>query len=164
MGIKQKNICEIAGKRYMSPSAAGELWDMKYQAVTNACIDGRIVGACKDSSDKWIIPVTADKPLDYEVIRQMLISTLALKNRNMDISENLSTDVIRVYEYLIKIGMFELMDNISSNTVKDLVLTDRGMKIATEGKKIDIDWMNASTTIIQVVASIITIWQALPIK
>lgn len=164
MGIKQKNICEIAGKRYMSPSVAGELWNMKYQAVTNACIDGRIIGAYRDSGNRWIIPIDAVKPLDLENIRQILISTLALKNRNSDIAGSWSPDVITVYDYLIEIGMFEPTENLSANTLKNLVLTDKGMRIATEGKKMNIDLMNAGVTIVQVVASVITIWQALPVK
>lgn len=89
---------------------------------------------------------------------------MALKNRNSDIVGSWSTDVIKVYDYLIEIGMFEPTENLSANTLKNLVLTDKGMKIATEGKKMNIDLMNAGVTIVQVVASVITIWQALPVK
>ena len=159
--IKQKNLCEINGVLYMSPSSAGDLWNMKYQAVSQACKAGRVVGACLDSGNKWIIPTKAIKPLDMETIRQVLISTLALKNKPSSVSTLSLEDAKKVYGYLMDTGFVERCDNITLETLKNLILTEKGMQTATSGKISDIDWVNAVTTLIQVVASVMTIWQAI---
>ena len=156
----QKKMCEIDGKRYMSPSSAADLWNTSYQSVTRACQEGRIPKACKDSGGKWIIPVDACAPLDSENIRKLLISTLALKNGNIIVPQSLSIEnVRRVYTYLSEIGCVEPIEDITQRTPCEAVLTEKGFHIATEGTPLKLDWMNISTTFVQVVASVITIWQ-----
>ena len=158
----QRKMCEIDGKRYMSPSSAADLWNTSYQSVTKACKDGRIPKACKDSGGKWIIPVDAIAPLDSESIRKLLISTLAIKNGNISAPQSLNVDNIRlVYTYLSDIGCIEHLENITLRTPCEAVLTDKGFHIATEGKPLNLDWVNISTTFVQVVSSVITIWQAI---
>ncbi len=157
----QRKLVEIDGRKYMSPSAAGDLWNMKHQAVTRACIDGRIVGATQDSSEKWIIPIEARKPLETEVIRQILICILVLKNRQESIDRQSLEDVNKVYQYLIDVGLIEKTDEKTIDSIRNLVLTDKGMKIATEGKHTNIKGINAGTTVVQLVASVITIWQGI---
>ena len=66
-----------------------------------------------------------------------------------------------MYQYLIDVGLIEKTDEKTIDSIRNLVLTDKGMKIATEGKHTNIKWINAGTTVVQLVASVITIWQGI---
>lgn len=151
----QKTLIEIDGKKYMSPKAAGDLWDMTSQKVAAECKAGRVVGATKDSGGHYIIPIEARKPLDSDTIRRTLIALLAMKNRpgNHLLDE---TGAPELFEYLQGIGMLEGTD---LNTAQ---LTDKGMEIATAGKPILIDWVNAGVTVIGVLGSLASIWSVIP--
>lgn len=158
----QRKMCEINGIRYMSPSVAGDLWGMSYQAVNQACKEKRIVGATKDSSGKWIIPVDTQKPLDKDIIRSFLLSVLAVKNRPKlapTVDEN---NLNSICIYLSALGYIDPIDE-SNYTVTDITLTDEGFTVSTEGRPLKLNWLLAGTTFVQVVASIITIWQTLPV-
>ena len=75
----RNNMCEINGIRYVKPSVFGDMCGLSRQKITAACEDGRIIGACKDSSDKWIIPVNTCKPLEIDKIREVLVTVVYLK-------------------------------------------------------------------------------------
>ena len=156
-----KKLFTINGVQYMTPSLAGDKWDMSYQAVTNACKEHRIAGACKDSGDRWIIPFDAEKPLKYEEIRKLLVSILVLKNKPNDNNKTVSSEWEKVYKYLASIGLVEVLEQTIPDRIEDIVLTDVAMRIATEGQRVSINWVDASTTFVQVVASVITIWQTI---
>ncbi len=158
---KQRSLIKIGNMTYMSPKAAGDLWNMKYQSVTAACVDGRVIGAIKDSSDKFIIPIDAFKPLDKEEIRKLMITTLYLKNRpSFDIGFNDNEQIVKLYTYLEGIGYIEPFNSSSNKIPYEAILTDKGMHLATEGGHVDIDWCNIGITVIQIAASMITIGQA----
>lgn len=155
-----KNVFEINGKRYMNPKSAADCWGLSTQAVTTACRQGRVVGAEKDSSNKWIIPIDAHKPLSSDEIRSLLILILALKNRpNLVIAQQSNADIIIVLDYLFDIKCIEAFDHTDKNIPHSVVLTEKGFKIATEGKALDLSFIDAGATFIQVVASVITIIQ-----
>ena len=74
-------MCEINGKRYVTPGVFGDVIGWNKQKVTAACKEGRIIGACQDTSGSWMIPVDAMKPLEAEQIRALMVTTVYLKNR-----------------------------------------------------------------------------------
>lgn len=161
MRLLQRKLCEINGVKYMSPSAAADLWNISTQKITAACKDGRIEGAILDSSDKWIIPVNARKPLEKAEIKTLLVGTLCLKNKpNTLPHEMTSLNIDIIYDYLYHTGYIEQFDRNSDRIPFDVILTDRGMKLATEGSTPSVNWVNAGLTIISIASDIITIWTA----
>lgn len=162
MDVKRKKMCEIDGKRYVTPSVFGNAIGWNRQKVTVACKEGRIVGACQDTSGSWIIPVDTVKPLETEQIRSLMVTTVYLKNwpnHALDYSDQEST--VSVYTYLQQTGYIEPFDVESQRIPFEVVLTEKGIKLATEGKPLNLNWVNIGTTVIQVAASIITIAQAI---
>ncbi len=102
--LRQK-MTELNGRRYMIPSVAASFWGMSIQAITHACTDGRIAGACKDEKGKWIIPTDAKKPLPMEMIRDLLIATLRIKNDNQFILNEIDNNqLFQAYQYLAETG------------------------------------------------------------
>ena len=161
MNMQQKKMCEINGIRYVTPSVFANAIGWNNQKVTAACKDGRIIGACKDSSGKWIIPVDAMKPLEMEQIRSLMVTTVYLKNRPdhvLDYSDH--KQIVELYSYLQKIGYIEPFKTNGKRIPYEVVLTERGVKLATEGKSLNLNWLKIGTTVIQVAASVITIVQA----
>ena len=139
--MKQRTIFDIDGKTYMSPKGAADKWNNISR---------------RDSTAKWIIPINAQQPIDDEKIRQILISLLCLKNNpNLETTDDKMSQIEVVVEYLKKTGF--LKDDDSTN-LRDLVLTEKGIHLATEGRKLQVNWINAGITLVQVVASIMTIW------
>ncbi len=157
--MKQRTIFEIGGKTYMSPKAAEDKWNnISRQKIVAECEAGKIIGAQRDSTNKWIIPIEALQPIDDEAIRKILISLLCLKNNpNLEINDGESEQIELVVDYLKKTGFLE---NDSSTNLRNLVLTEKGIHLATEGKKLQLDWLNAGITLAQVVGSIASIWSA----
>jgi len=145
----QKSLVEINGIKYMSPKAAGDMWGMNCQKVTSACKDGRVVGAVKDSSNHFIIPINSLHPLEKEQIRTILIALLVTKN-NTKVS--LPSGIEQLLDYLRSIGLIEGRDT----------LTDKGMKLATSGKEIQIDWKNVAMNILGIISNLASIWSAIP--
>ena len=162
MDMIRKKMCELNGKRYVIPSVFGNAIGWSGQKVTAACKEGRIVGACQDTSGRWIIPVDTMKPLETEQIRSLMVTTVYLKNRpnhTLDYSDHEST--VSVYTYLQQTGYIEPFDAESERIPFEVVLTEKGIKLATEGKPLNLNWLNIGTTVIQVAASLITIAQAI---
>ena len=158
----QKSIVEINGITYMSPAAAADKWsNISRQKIVAECKAGKVIGACVDSSNKWIIPIDAHPPIDDESIRKVLISLLCLKNKPdiqmVDINKN---QIELVVDYLRKTGYLESNNDVETSELKDLVLTDKGIHVATEGKQMNLDWVNAGATLIQVIGSIASIISA----
>lgn len=151
----QKTLIEIDGKMYMSPKAAGDLWDLSPQKVTAECKAGRIVGATKDSGNHYIIPIDSRKPLDNETIRKILIALLAIKNKpGNDLFDEKGADDL--FGYLRDIGLLEGHD------LKTATLTIKGMELATAGNPVEVDWINAGVTIISIIGSLASIWGVIP--
>ena len=142
--MRQRVLTEINGITYMSPKAAGDKWNMSPQKVIAACKDGRVVGATKDSKF-WIIPVDSPHPLEKEQIRQILIAILAVKNRP---ETRLPDGTEQLFGYLRDIGVLEGIDT----------LTDRGMEMATTGKRVTLNWKDTSETILGMIGSLASIW------
>ena len=155
--MKQRTIFDIDGKTYMSPKGAADKWNnISRQKIVAECVAGKVVGAQRDSTGKWIIPINAHQPIDDEKIRQILISLLCLKNNpNLETTDEKKSQIEVVVEYLKKTGFLE--DDDSTN-LRKLVLTEKGIHLATEGNKLQVNWINAGFTLVQVVASIMTIW------
>lgn len=157
--MRQKTLCEIGGVKYMAPKAAADLWNMNTQAITAACMDGRVAGAIKDSSNHYIIPINAKAPLQRETIRTVLISLLAMKNRPGEIPNDLlnthQLDAKALFDYLRSTGYLE------GNSLMNSVLTNKAMELATSGNSINVDWLNAGITILNVIGSLASIWGAL---
>ena len=154
--MKQRTVFDINGKTYMSPAAAADKWPISRQKIVAECKAGKVVGACLDSSNKWIIPIDARQPIDDENIRKILISLLCLKNKPSTGSINVeAVKVNEVIDYLKETGYLEKTDACNLN---DLVLTEKGMHVATEGSKLNLDWLNAGITLVQVVGSIASMW------
>ena len=154
-------MCEINGKRYVTPSVFGNVIGWSKQKVTAACKEGRIIGADQDSSGSWIIPVDAPNPLELEQIRSLMVTTVYLKNRPdhvLDYSDHES--IVAVYSSLQHAGYTQPFNTDSERIPYEVVMTEKGVKLATEGKGLNLDWLNIGTTVIQVAASIITIVQA----
>lgn len=156
----REKMCEINGQRYVTPSVFGKWCGWSQQKITAACEDGRIIGADKDTSDKWIIPVNACKPLEIDTIREVLVTVVYLKNRPdspLDYSDH--NAIVSLYTYLQHIGYLEPFNPDSNRIPYEVVLTEKGMKLATEGKSLNLNWLTIGTTVIQVAASLITIGQ-----
>lgn len=158
--MKQRTIFDIDGKTYMSPKGAADKWhNISWQKIVAECKAGKVVGACRDSSNKWIIPIDAHQPIDDEKIRKILISLLCIKNKpSIEIEEKYNTQIMQVIDYLKETGFIE---NGVSTHLRDLVLTEKGIHLATEGKKLQTDWLNSGITLIQVVGSIASIWSVI---
>lgn len=164
MGIKQKALVDINGRTYMSPSAAHDKWkDLSRQKIVAECNKGKVIGACLDSSGKWIIPVDTQKPILDENIRLLLVSILCIKNKPNNNIESLKKEQLSfALEYLKETGYIEAWNEGNEIDLTSIVITDKGMELATSGKKTSINWVNASVTLIQVVGSIASIGQAIP--
>ena len=147
--MRQRMLTELNGITYMSPKAAGDKWNMSPQKVTAACKDARVVGAIKDSGNRWIIPIDSPCPLEKEQIRTALIAVLAAKNWP---GTRLPGGTDLLFDYLRAIDLLEGTDT----------LTDKGMQLATAGKSASIDWKNAGATILSVIGSLASIWSVIP--
>lgn len=162
--MKKPMMCEIDGKRYVTPGIFGSTLGWNRQKVTAACIDGRIIGACKDTSGSWIIPVNTVKPLEIDQIRSLMVTTVYLKNNPNHVLDYQDHDkTVAVYSYLQQTGFIEPFDDNSDRIPYEVVMTEKGIKLATEGKPLDLNWLHVGTTVIQVIASIITVGQAVKI-
>lgn len=158
----KKKMITIGGKRFVTPGVFADGCGKSTQKITAACKDGRIIGACQDSSRNWIIPVNAMAPLEIEQIRQLMIVSLYLKNKPehvLDYSEH--DEIVSVYSYLQQIGYIYPFNENSESIPYEVILTEKGMKIATEGSPISINWLQVGSTVIQVAASVLTIVQAI---
>lgn len=154
-------MCEINGQRYVTPSVFASGCGCNTQKITAACIDGRIIGACKDTSGKWIVPIDAARPLELEKIRELMVSSLYLKNKPdtvLDYSDQAQID--RLYTYLQLTGYIEPFDHDSKRIPYEVTLTSKGMKLATEGIPLSVNWLKIGSTVIQVCASLLTIIQS----
>ena len=159
----KKKMCEINGKRYITPGVFASSCGWSAQKMTSACKDGRVIGAEKDISNNWLIPIDSPRPLEIEQIRQVMVTSLYLKNRPTHILDyNDQTNIVALYTYLFNTGYIEPFDTNSNRIPYDVILTDKGMKLATEGKPLCLNWISIGTTVIQVAASIITIAQSIP--
>ena len=155
---KQLNVITINGITYYSPKSAADNWQMSYQAATSACKDGRIVGAFQDSTKHWCIPDTATKPIEKETIRKILIITLMLKNDpNINIPDIRKYDIPKLYKYLRDIGYINQFNEDSHRIPYEAILTDKGMKLVIENKKIDINLSNIAIMFIQCIPSFLEI-------
>lgn len=156
MRIRQKPLVEIEGKQYMSPKAAAGLWGLSTQKVVVECKKGKILGACKDSKDAWIIPIDAKKPVSDEDIRSFLVALLAIKNKPGTGVENEKT-IRAVLEYLEKLDYIEPIEDVNSMDLSSIVLSGKGMEVATSGKKTVINWASAGIELLQIAGSIASI-------
>lgn len=164
MSLFQLPLIEINGVRYMSPKAAAGIWvGLTWQKIVAECKAGKVLGATKDSSNKWIIPADAKRPLDNLEIRKILISLLWLKNKPGTVVEEVQREqLLEVLDYLRDTGFIEPYSSENGISLIGLTLTDKGMHLATEGKKTGIDWVNAGITLVQVLGSIASIWGVVP--
>ena len=159
---KQRTVFEMNGKTYYSTQAAADKWEMKQKEVTTACREGRIIGAIKDSTNQWCIPDTAMKPLEKENIRKLLIITLYLKNNpNLTLSELDRYDIPKLYTYLKDIDYIKPFNENSDRIPYEAVLTNKGMGLVIENKKIDIDWANIAELFIQCIPPLLEIGSGL---
>lgn len=159
---KQRSVFEINGNTYYSPKAAADNWKMTHQAVTSACKEGRIVGAFQDSTNRWCIPNIAMKPLDKETIRKIMLITLALKNSpNITISGLENYDISKLYSYLRDTNYIKPFDDNSKRIPYEAILTEKGMNLVIENKKIDVDWANVAVLLVQCIPSFLEIGAAL---
>ena len=149
--MKQKSLIELNGIKYMSPKAAGDLWDMSSQKVTADCQAGRVVGAVKDSGNHFIIPVDSPKPLDRETIRRTLVALLAMKNKPGKYGSNCANES-KLFDYLCGLNLLEGRNLYSAE------LTERGMEFATSGKPVRINWIDAGVTVLNILGSLSSIW------
>ncbi len=156
-----KKMFEINGVKYVTPNVFADYCECSRQKIVSACCDGRVVGAQRDSSGHWIIPIEASKPLEIERIRELLILTLALKNRPSTIlGEDENANPSKIYRYLEATGYIEHFDCSGERAPYEAVLTDKGMALATNGPIVDLNFVNLAVTAIQVFASILTILNA----
>ena len=156
----KKKMCEIDGKRYVLPSVFGNAIGWNKQKVTAACADGRIIGASHDTSGSWIIPVDAVKPLEIEQIRLIMITTVYLKNKPTHVIDYSDHDsILALYKYLEDTEYIEPFDTNSDRIPYEVVMTEKGLKLATEGRPVCLNWLKIGTDVIQLAASIITIVQ-----
>lgn len=155
---KKKNACVIKGVTYYSPKTAGDIWGMKYQAVTKACKEERVVNAAKDTSDQWIIPSTSPKPLEKEQIKHVLICILSLKNRPdplpADIKEK---STLTLFQYLRDCKYIEPFNEISNRIPYEAVITQKGMELVFQTPSIKINWLNIAETTVKCIAIIVDI-------
>ena len=155
--MSRKSMIEIYGKRYVSPGVFGKPFGWSNQKVTAACKDGRIVGAIIDSG-KWFVPVDALRPLDLEEIRMLLIAILWKKNKTDNSFEEVDqASIVGILTYLEKTQYIEPFDKQSEMFLSNVVLTEKGFKLATAGKAVPPNWLERCTTLIQTIASVITI-------
>ena len=153
----KKKMIEINGKRYVTAGVFSDNCDMNTQKVVAACKDGRVLGACKDSSGRWIIPTETYKPLETEYIRKVLVIVLYLKNwpeKEIDLSQY--GNIVNLFIYLSKTGYIEEFDVNCERIPHEAILTEKGMALATKGEKLDFDWLRDSSMIIQTVAALLT--------
>ena len=89
-----------------------------------------------------------------------MIATLYLKNNpGKEIGNVEHEDIIKLYDYLFQCGYINQFEHESERIPYEVVLAEKGFKLATEGKKVSINWLNMGASLIQVAASIVTIVQ-----
>lgn len=146
-----KQIIEINGKKFASTKAMADLWDISQNRVALACKEKRIIGAEKDSSGRWLIPIEAIKPLEETEIQISLISILVLQNKKDRIDQN---DWKTLIKYLYLTGYLE--EDVEN--VKDAVISQKAIILLMSKKKVSVDLIKA----IGVVGSIASIIGTVP--
>ncbi len=162
---KKKNACVINGVAYYAPKTAGDIWGMKYQAVTKACEEERVVGATEDLSGSWMIPSTSLKPLDREQIKHVLICILSLKNRPDSLPADIKEEnTLTLFQYLRDCKYIEPFDEKNKRIPYDAVITQKGMELVFQTPSIKIDWLNKAETVVKCFALLADIAKTFLIK
>ena len=158
----------IDGKEYISTKQAATIWNVKPRTVANYCNKNKIKDTIKNGSGKWCIPLNAIKPLSEKDIHQLLVLTLQLKNNpNLPVDYSLFdfdlSNLRAVYDNLVYweyIFPYDIEDE--KRIPYDIILTQRGMQLATNFAKAKIPEFATSVTVwIGVLANISTILQML---
>ena len=133
---------EINGRRYVTTDVIADIWGVKRATATEYCRAEIVLGAIKDSSGRWMIPVDTPKPLGKTVIKNVLCLVLQLKNdSNIKIDyDNVGVkaeDLPSAFEYVEKLKLIEsIPEGCPAEEIPYKVqLTREGMKLALEPAK-----------------------------
>lgn len=76
-------------------------------------------------------------------------------NQNLDLAVN---QIEALFEYLKNTGYIEGFSIVSSMFPYDVVLTEKGIRTATEGSAVDIDWINVIGILTNIISIATNIW------
>ena len=130
-----KDGFEFNGKRYVTSKVMAEIWDMKARNVAEYCRDHMVMGAFKDSSKRWVIPVDAKKPLNKSVIEKVLWLVLQLKNNpsyqiDYSVLDVKSDDIAGTFDYLAALSLIEPFEKCEAAEIPyKALLTQAGMEV-----------------------------------
>lgn len=167
--MMSKAICTIDGIKYMNTRIASDMWGMKINDVRKACNEGRIAGLGRDTADRFIIPMTALKPLENCEIAQLLLMTLRLKNEpDLFVDQRVITkgSIRTVYDYLKSTGYICPYDISDDDRLPyDVVLTNKGFDTIIQSKEIKRisakDALNTINSVLALINNILTLWATL---
>ena len=140
----RKESFEIEGKRYVTTKVMAGFWDVSQRTVTEYCRDCLVIGAFKDSSNRYMIPSDAKKPLSKNVIEKVLWLVVQLKNNSsyqIDYSSLgvTTNDIEWAFKYLAALSFFEPISQecpVSEIPYK-AQLTDKGFALIQNPAKKD---------------------------
>ena len=158
----KKDSFELEGNRYVTTKVMSGFWDVTQKTVADYCRDGMVIGAFKDSSNRYIIPANAKKPLNKNVIERVLWLIITLKNKPsypIDYSslEVNPTDMTWVFRYLCALS---LIHPIAETCPTDQLpyaakLTDKGLALIQKSSTSFHDQKGANTaTLVQLLPAL----------
>lgn len=119
----------------MSTQEAADRWNTDKSVVAKWCRDGHIEGAEKSKSFPfaWEIPFDAKRPIDKELISEIIWQIVEVKNgvaSDFDLTKwGIPSDFVDGYIAAIVSGLY-----LRRTQTGDLVLTRKGFEIINRGK------------------------------
>lgn len=137
--MSQKMI-DINGKKYVTVKLVSDIWDCSQTTVRNYCKSGKIEGAFKDTSGRWLIPADCRRPLNDNQIKNLLIFIVASQNDLQDEFDykdaNVNSENIKnVYQQLADLGYvkhFKIRKN--QNILHNIKLTNKGLEFIVKSR------------------------------
>ncbi len=159
----KKDSVEVDGKRYVTTKVMAGFWGVSQRTVSRYCHDGLVIGAFKDSSNRYLIPAGARKPLGKNVIEKVLWLVIQLKNTPSFEIDYSTTEIkpghlASAFKYLADLMLVTEPGDYPTEEIPYRVrLTQKGMDFIKEKKGPDKDWKAAINLILQLLPSLVSL-------
>ena len=158
-----KKSIEVDGKRYVTTKVMADFWGVSQRTVSRYCHDGLVIGAFKDASNRYLIPVDARKPLAKNVIEKVLWLVIQLKNTpsfEIDYSrtEIKTGHLASAFQYLADLMLVTAPGDYPTEEIPYRVrLTQKGMDLIQGKKDPGKDWKAVINLILQLLPSLVSL-------
>ena len=146
------SLITVDGHKYMSTKSAADLWDLSPKTISDYCKDDKIRNKFKNGRFGWYIRTDEIKPLSQKDIHKLLVFTLQLKNDSTYEIDwtlfNYDESVFEsIYQHLLARGYIRPFSISDKKRIPyEVVLTQKGMEIATNFKKEKISNLSVAIT------------------